>query len=241
MTDLEMPRTNGYELMLHLRQTPATSKLPVMVVTSRAGAKHRERALQGGRAAFMVKPVQEEPLVAQVAELIGSSGQAVSHPRWLQVSRETMTKGEKIRVLIAETRRSCARCWSAFLTPIGEFDVVGEARDGWSACRTPPTEARRDHHGHQHAAHGRAGGDRRDHVHRAAAILIVSSEARTGPSHAAGAGTGSHRFCGQPANGIDLDMASVRDELIRKVGSLPRFASCALPAARPPKAVFRAG
>jgi chemosensory pili system protein ChpA (sensor histidine kinase/response regulator) len=77
ITDLEMPRTNGYELMMHLRQTPSTSKVPVMVVTSRAGAKHRARALKEGAAAFMVKPVQEEMFVAQVAELIGTSGQAI--------------------------------------------------------------------------------------------------------------------------------------------------------------------
>jgi chemosensory pili system protein ChpA (sensor histidine kinase/response regulator) len=80
ITDLEMPRTNGYELMLHLRQTPATSKVPVMVVTSRAGAKHRERALKEGAAAFMVKPVQEESFIAQVVELIGSSGQVGTAP-----------------------------------------------------------------------------------------------------------------------------------------------------------------
>ena len=80
ITDLEMPRTNGYELMLHLRQTPITSKLPVMVVTSRAGAKHRERALKEGASAFMVKPVQEESFIAQVVELIGSSGQPMAAP-----------------------------------------------------------------------------------------------------------------------------------------------------------------
>jgi chemosensory pili system protein ChpA (sensor histidine kinase/response regulator) len=76
ITDLEMPRTNGYELMLHLRQTPSTSKVPVMVVTSRAGLKHRERALKEGAKAFMVKPVQEDLFIAQVVELIGTSGQA---------------------------------------------------------------------------------------------------------------------------------------------------------------------
>jgi chemosensory pili system protein ChpA (sensor histidine kinase/response regulator) len=80
ITDLEMPRTNGYELMLHLRQTPVTSKVPVMVVTSRAGAKHRERALKEGASAFMVKPVQEESFIAQVVELIGSSGQPAVPP-----------------------------------------------------------------------------------------------------------------------------------------------------------------
>ena len=71
ITDLEMPRTNGYELMAHLRQQPETRDIPVMVVTSRAGAKHKDRALKEGAAAFLVKPVQEDQLIATVADLIG--------------------------------------------------------------------------------------------------------------------------------------------------------------------------
>ena len=66
--------------MLHLRQTASTSKVPVMVVTSRAGAKHRERAIKEGAAAFLVKPVQEETFIAQVVELIGTSGQSIPAP-----------------------------------------------------------------------------------------------------------------------------------------------------------------
>jgi chemotaxis protein histidine kinase CheA/FixJ family two-component response regulator len=72
ITDLEMPRTNGYELMSHLRQQPETRKIPVLVVTSRAGAKHRDRAMKEGASAFMVKPVQEDQLLAVVAELVGT-------------------------------------------------------------------------------------------------------------------------------------------------------------------------
>ncbi len=71
VTDLEMPRTNGYELMAHLRQDASTRSLPVMVVTSRAGAKHRERALKEGASAFMTKPVQEDMFLAAIADLIG--------------------------------------------------------------------------------------------------------------------------------------------------------------------------
>jgi chemosensory pili system protein ChpA (sensor histidine kinase/response regulator) len=78
ITDLEMPRTNGYELMLHLRQSTDTRHIPVMVVTSRAGAKHKERAMKEGASAFMVKPVQEDQLIAQVRQLIGSSGHAIA-------------------------------------------------------------------------------------------------------------------------------------------------------------------
>ena len=71
VTDLEMPRTNGYELMAHLRQNPETRAIPVMVVTSRAGAKHRDKALKQGAVDFLVKPVQEEQFIAAVNALIG--------------------------------------------------------------------------------------------------------------------------------------------------------------------------
>ena len=76
ITDLEMPRTNGYELMSHMRQNPETRRIPVMVVTSRAGAKHRDRAMKEGAAAFLTKPVQDAQFVAAVAQLIGPAGVA---------------------------------------------------------------------------------------------------------------------------------------------------------------------
>jgi chemosensory pili system protein ChpA (sensor histidine kinase/response regulator) len=75
VTDLEMPRMNGYELMAHLRQNPATRKIPVLVVTSRAGAKHRDRAMKEGASGFLTKPVQEDQLIATVESLIGSETQ----------------------------------------------------------------------------------------------------------------------------------------------------------------------
>jgi chemosensory pili system protein ChpA (sensor histidine kinase/response regulator) len=71
ITDLEMPRMTGYELMVQLRQNAATRRIPVMVVTSRAGAKHRDRAIKEGAAAFLTKPVQEDQLIAAVEQLMG--------------------------------------------------------------------------------------------------------------------------------------------------------------------------
>ena len=71
ITDLEMPRMTGYELMVQLRQTPATRRIPVLVVTSRAGAKHRDRAMKEGAAAFLTKPVQEDQLIAAIEQLMG--------------------------------------------------------------------------------------------------------------------------------------------------------------------------
>jgi chemosensory pili system protein ChpA (sensor histidine kinase/response regulator) len=72
ITDLEMPRMTGYELMSQLRQSPTTRRIPVMVVTSRAGAKHRDRAIKEGAAAFLTKPVQEDQLIAAVEQLMGT-------------------------------------------------------------------------------------------------------------------------------------------------------------------------
>lgn len=72
ITDLEMPRMNGYELMANLRQNPATQRVPVLVVTSRAGAKHRDRAMKEGASAFLTKPVQEDQLIATVEELLNT-------------------------------------------------------------------------------------------------------------------------------------------------------------------------
>ena len=72
ITDLEMPRMTGYELMAQLRQSPTTRRIPVMVVTSRAGAKHRDRAMKEGASAFLTKPVQEDQLLAAVEQLLGT-------------------------------------------------------------------------------------------------------------------------------------------------------------------------
>jgi chemosensory pili system protein ChpA (sensor histidine kinase/response regulator) len=77
ITDIEMPRMNGYELMTHLRQDPSTRRIPVLVVTSRAGAKHRERAMKEGAASFLTKPVQEEQLLTVVAQLMDSAARHV--------------------------------------------------------------------------------------------------------------------------------------------------------------------
>jgi chemosensory pili system protein ChpA (sensor histidine kinase/response regulator) len=70
LTDLEMPRTNGYELMAHLRQNSTTRTIPVVVLTSRAGSKHRDKAMKEGAAGFLTKPVQEDQLLAEVGRFL---------------------------------------------------------------------------------------------------------------------------------------------------------------------------
>jgi chemosensory pili system protein ChpA (sensor histidine kinase/response regulator) len=80
ITDLEMPRMTGYELMVQMRQSPSTRRIPVMVVTSRAGAKHRDRAMKEGASAFLTKPVQEDQLIAAVEQLMGTEAPRPAAP-----------------------------------------------------------------------------------------------------------------------------------------------------------------
>ena len=63
-TDLEMPRLNGYDLLREIRQVPAWKDLPVVIVTSRAGDKHRDLAATLGATGYITKPFSAEALAA---------------------------------------------------------------------------------------------------------------------------------------------------------------------------------
>jgi len=69
LVDLEMPRMNGVELVRALRERPATREVPVIMITSRSSAKHRQLALDAGVDVFLTKPYTEDALAAHIAEL----------------------------------------------------------------------------------------------------------------------------------------------------------------------------
>ncbi|WP_291424660.1 Hpt domain-containing protein [Deinococcus sp.] len=71
ITDLEMPRMNGYELLTALRNRPATARLPIMIMTTRAGQKHQHVAFQLGANDYFTKPVNELLLTRRLAALLG--------------------------------------------------------------------------------------------------------------------------------------------------------------------------
>jgi len=70
LLDLEMPRMNGLELAAHLRSDRQTQDIPIVMVTSRSTAKHREQAHAAGIDAFITKPYQEDELAEQIRLLI---------------------------------------------------------------------------------------------------------------------------------------------------------------------------
>jgi len=71
ITDLEMPKLNGYEVIQGLRSRLKTKETPIIVMTSRAGDKHRQMALNIGASSYIAKPVEERALIREVERWIG--------------------------------------------------------------------------------------------------------------------------------------------------------------------------
>ncbi len=72
ITDLEMPKLNGYEVIQALRGRPQTQSVPIVVMTTRAGDKHKQLALNIGASGYIAKPVEERALVTEVERWVGA-------------------------------------------------------------------------------------------------------------------------------------------------------------------------
>jgi chemosensory pili system protein ChpA (sensor histidine kinase/response regulator) len=70
LLDIEMPRMDGYELLDHLRADARLRHVPVIMITSRAGQKHRRKARKAGANDYLTKPYQELELVEKVGEVL---------------------------------------------------------------------------------------------------------------------------------------------------------------------------
>jgi two-component system chemotaxis sensor kinase CheA len=55
VSDVEMPRLNGFDLAARVRSDPALSELPVVLVTALASREDRERGIEVGANAYIVK------------------------------------------------------------------------------------------------------------------------------------------------------------------------------------------
>jgi chemosensory pili system protein ChpA (sensor histidine kinase/response regulator) len=76
ITDLEMPKLNGYEVIQGLRSRAQTQQTPIIVMTTRAGDKHQQMALNIGASSYIAKPVEERALIQEVERLIGKEAAA---------------------------------------------------------------------------------------------------------------------------------------------------------------------
>lgn len=70
LLDIEMPRMDGYELATQMKSDPRLRDVPIIMITSRTGDKHRQRAFDIGVDRYLGKPYQEAELLAQIGEVL---------------------------------------------------------------------------------------------------------------------------------------------------------------------------
>ncbi len=73
LVDIEMPRMDGFDLTRNVRGDERTRQIPIVMITSRTAAKHRNYAMELGVNEYLGKPYQEEELLRLIAGYIGKA------------------------------------------------------------------------------------------------------------------------------------------------------------------------
>ena len=75
LLDIEMPRMDGFEFASHVRNSSNVRDVPIVMITSRTGDKHRERADAIGVQGYLGKPYSEEVLIQTLEHLLKRRGE----------------------------------------------------------------------------------------------------------------------------------------------------------------------
>jgi chemosensory pili system protein ChpA (sensor histidine kinase/response regulator) len=70
LLDIEMPRMDGYEVASNVRGDERLKEVPIIMVTSRTGDKHRQRAEDIGVNKYLGKPYQEGELMEEIHAIL---------------------------------------------------------------------------------------------------------------------------------------------------------------------------
>jgi chemosensory pili system protein ChpA (sensor histidine kinase/response regulator) len=68
--DIEMPRLDGFGFLVQSRGDENCKDIPVVMLTSRSGEKHRDLAMRLGASAYFAKPFKENELLQTLSQLI---------------------------------------------------------------------------------------------------------------------------------------------------------------------------
>ena len=77
LLDIEMPRMDGFEFAMHVRNDPRFADVPIIMITSRTGEKHKARAIEIGVNDYLGKPYQDRQLLQAIADQIGGRGSSL--------------------------------------------------------------------------------------------------------------------------------------------------------------------
>ncbi|NEQ74282.1 MAG: response regulator transcription factor [Okeania sp. SIO2D1] len=91
--DVMMPEMDGYTLVQHIRENPATEWVPVLFLSAKGQSQDRVKGLNTGADVYIVKPFEPEELVAQVESSLKQASRLIKHQ-----NSGIVSNGPKIKV-----------------------------------------------------------------------------------------------------------------------------------------------
>jgi two-component system, cell cycle response regulator len=144
LLDVMMPGMDGFEVCRHIKSSPKTAHLPVIMVTALDQPADRVAGLEAGADDFLTKPIDDTALFARVRSLVRLKmmtdellmREETGHSLGLVDSVEPQTEADSAgRILIAEDRQESVSWFRAALEPKNTVEVAGTFEDALSRAR----------------------------------------------------------------------------------------------------------
>jgi two-component system, cell cycle response regulator len=141
LLDVMMTEMDGFEVCRRIKADPATSHIPVVMVTALDQKSDRVRGLEAGADDFLTKPVNDLQLMTRVKSLVrlktltdelrlrSSTTRNIGIEELL--SRNATTIDGQPRMLLIESRKAAAEQIARMLRHVGELDVATDPQDGF--------------------------------------------------------------------------------------------------------------
>src|SRR5881409_118076 len=122
LLDVMMPGMSGYDVCRKIRQNPATSMLPVIMVTALDPTQERVKGIDAGADDFLTKPINQPELLARVRSLLRVK------QLWDELAELNRTLEERVQSQVAQLER-LGRLKRFFSPQLAEAIVTGGAED----------------------------------------------------------------------------------------------------------------
>ena len=130
LMDVNMPEMDGLEATRRIRNNPAHSDLPIIIVTALSGKQERLRAVEAGANDFVEKPIDKTELQIRIASLLKmKAGQDQIKRHRVELERAVELRTEELRAALEMMVEAQAREHEAHLDTVNRLAIAAEYRD----------------------------------------------------------------------------------------------------------------
>ncbi len=143
LSDVMMPRLDGFGLLRELRSDPRTATVPVILLSARAGEESRIEGLQAGADDYLIKPFSARELVARIGahvELARLRKQAAEALRESEERFRTMANASPVLIWQSDAQSDCTYLSKGWLDLTGKT-LEQELGRGWLESIHPDDRA----------------------------------------------------------------------------------------------------